>query len=89
MTPKEKIAELKKEVESIEQQARLKRAEIYNIENTCIHVWSQPLLNVRQIHYGEGSFGGSYEQREWERECSNCGKKQTTQRESFAPQPMF
>jgi hypothetical protein len=76
MTAKEELSQIRTEIESLEAELHNKRRQICDIEKNCAHVWSEPKSEVRRIDFGEGHYGGSYDEFERSRECSICGKRE-------------
>lgn len=89
MSIKEEIKSLRVEMAELHAQvcARIKR--IADLESQCQHSWTEPKLVVQSISHDCGSHGGSYDSRRWERECTNCGKIDTTYREVLMSVPDF
>jgi hypothetical protein len=83
MSPKEEIGRIRREIDNFQDAIRNRWKLIEEIESSCKHNWSEPMLCFEKIEYDVGSYGGSYTLRKWERECGSCGKKESTQKEKF------
>jgi hypothetical protein len=86
---KDKINALRKEAEEIRACLGAKLKEIFDLENSCQHTWTEPKLVHDVVNYDCGSYGGSYGSRKWQRECTECGKVDWTMREAMQPVPIF
>ena len=86
---KEQIIVIRKEIEELNEKVKQKWKEISVLENQCKHNWIEPKCVTYKVEYGESHFGGSYDYHQWERECNNCGKKETTTREAYLKVPNF
>jgi Rieske Fe-S protein len=86
---KEQVKGLKFEIEDLFDQIRLKQKQINEIHASCQHAWTEPKLITQKVGFDCGSYGGNYDSRHWERECSLCGKVDTTYREALMPVPDF
>jgi hypothetical protein len=89
MSPKEEIGKIRQEIDNFQDAIRNRWKLIKEIESSCQHNWSEPCFVPQKIEYDVGSYGGSYTLRTWERECSFCGKKESTQKEKFFSIPDF
>lgn len=89
MTPKDQILQIRGEIEGLRVELANKLKKISEIEKNCYHEWLPPMYVPRKVEYHEGPYGGSYEERKWERECCNCGKRETTYKEKHVAYPDF
>lgn len=89
MSIKEEIKSLRVEMAELHAQVCAKIKRIADLESQCQHVWTEPKLVVQRVEYGESHYGGSYDSRRWERECTNCGKVDTTYKEALLSVPDF
>jgi hypothetical protein len=87
--PKEQIAVIRGEIASLREELANKLKQISEIEKNCYHEWLPPVYVPRIVEYDQGAYGGSYEERKWERACANCGKRETTYKEKHVPYPDF
>lgn len=86
---KEQVKGLQSEIEALRTQIGLRQKQIDEIYASCQHAWTEPKLITNKIGFDCGSYGGNYNSRHWERECSLCGKVETTYRENLLPVPDF
>lgn len=86
---KEQVKGLQSEIEALRIQIGLRQKQIDEIYFSCQHNWTEPKLVVQKVDYDCGSYGGSYNSRKWERECTSCGKIETTYREALMSVPDF
>ncbi len=89
MLIKEQIAHIREEIGMLQADISRKWREIAELETTCQHNWSLPRFAPLKIDCFEGSYGTILQQRKWERECSNCGKIETTYKEKQVSYPDF
>lgn len=89
MSKKEKIQEIRKQIEELRNQLGVKLTEISEIESSCQHGWSEPRRHYRKVDYDIGSYGGSYDEKYWERECAECGKVDRTYKVGWKEVPSF
>jgi hypothetical protein len=89
MTPREQIASIRGEIANLRGELANRFKQISEIENSCYHEWLPPMYVPRKVDYDQGAYGGSYEERKWERECANCGKRETTYKEIQVARPDF
>ena len=89
MNIKERSQEIRKQIEELHAQISEKLKEISAMESSCLHNWTQPKLCCRRLEYGIDAFGGSYDDKFWERECLSCGIIERTYKVGMIEVPDF